>query len=50
MAHMAVHGTLHLLGFDHEDDTAAQRMEGLETQIMDRLGFPDPYATPDTTN
>jgi probable rRNA maturation factor len=50
MAHMAVHGTLHLLGFDHEDDSAAQRMEGLETQIMDRLGFPDPYATPDTTN
>ena len=44
MAHMAVHGTLHLLGFDHEDDTAAQRMEGLEAQILGRLGFPDPYA------
>ncbi len=44
MAHMAVHGTLHLLGFDHEADTAAQRMEGLEAQILGRLGFPDPYA------
>jgi len=45
MAHMAVHGTLHLLGFDHEDVTAAQRMEGMEKQILSGLGFPDPYIT-----
>ena len=45
MAHMAVHGTLHLLGFDHEDATAAQRMEGLEKKILSGLGFPDPYIT-----
>jgi probable rRNA maturation factor len=45
MAHMTVHGTLHLLGFDHEDGMAARRMESLETQILDGLGFPDPYQT-----
>ena len=43
IAHMVVHGTLHLLGFDHDDDAAAQRMESLETEIMHRLGFADPY-------
>lgn len=43
MAHLVVHGTLHLIGFDHDDDVAARRMEGLETRIMRRLGFPDPY-------
>jgi probable rRNA maturation factor len=45
LAHMAVHGTLHLLGFSHEDESAADRMERLETQILTRLGFPNPYAT-----
>jgi probable rRNA maturation factor len=44
LAHMTVHGTLHLLGFDHEEESAAQRMEGMETQIMSRLGFPNPYS------
>jgi probable rRNA maturation factor len=34
---------LHLIGFDHQDDVNAERMEQLETQIMGRLGFPDPY-------
>jgi probable rRNA maturation factor len=43
MAHLVVHGTLHLIGYDHDDDVAARRMEGLETKIMRRLGFPDPY-------
>ena len=43
MAHLVVHGTLHLIGFDHQDDVNAERMEQLETQIMERLGFPDPY-------
>jgi len=43
-AHMAVHGTLHLLGFDHEDDNDAATMEGLEIEILTRHGFPNPYA------
>lgn len=43
MAHLVVHGTLHLAGFDHEDDEAAEEMEGLETDVMLRLGFSDPY-------
>jgi probable rRNA maturation factor len=43
MAHLVVHGTLHLVGLDHEDDVHAERMEQLETQIMQRLGFSDPY-------
>ncbi len=42
-AHMVVHGTLHLLGYDHVDDAGAAEMEALETRIMDGLGFPDPY-------
>jgi probable rRNA maturation factor len=44
MAHMAVHGTLHLLGFDHDNEADARRMEDLETLILGRLDFPDPYA------
>jgi probable rRNA maturation factor len=43
LAHLAVHGFLHLLGYDHESDEAAERMEGLERKILARLGIPDPY-------
>jgi probable rRNA maturation factor len=43
-AHMVVHGTLHLLGYDHIDDADAERMEALETRILARLGIADPYA------
>ncbi len=43
-AHMLVHGTLHLLGYDHEQDDEAQAMEALETRILGKLGVPDPYA------
>jgi probable rRNA maturation factor len=43
LAHLTVHGVLHLLGYDHVDDEDAQRMEGLETAILARLGVPDPY-------
>jgi len=43
-AHMTVHGVLHLLGFDHEAEPAAVKMESREVQILDRLGFSDPYA------
>lgn len=42
-AHMAVHGVLHLLGFDHEADADAAKMAAREIQILDRLGFSDPY-------
>ena len=42
-AHMVVHGTLHLLGFDHLEDDEAQEMEALETRILADLGFSDPY-------
>jgi probable rRNA maturation factor len=42
-AHMVVHGTLHLLGYDHEQPRAAGRMEKLEVEILRRLGFHDPY-------
>ena len=42
-AHMVVHGSLHLLGYDHIEDNEAEEMESLETQIMKGLGFDDPY-------
>ncbi len=43
-AHLVVHGVLHAQGYDHEDDDEAAEMEGLETEILAELGFPDPYA------
>jgi probable rRNA maturation factor len=42
-AHMTVHGVLHLSGFDHEVAAQAAKMEFREVQILDRLGFSDPY-------
>jgi probable rRNA maturation factor len=42
-AHMTVHGVLHLLGFDHEREPEAVKMAAKEIQILDRLGFSDPY-------
>ena len=42
-AHMVVHGSLHLLGYDHIEDDEAEEMESLETQIMQGLGLDDPY-------
>lgn len=42
-AHMVVHGTLHLLGYDHQSDSDADEMETLETRILSELGFPSPY-------
>ncbi len=44
-AHMIVHGTLHLQGYDHIEDNEAELMEGLEIQIMQGLGFTNPYET-----
>ena len=43
LAHLVVHGTLHLLGHDHDEPAAARRMEGREVRILRGLGFPDPY-------
>jgi probable rRNA maturation factor len=45
-AHLVVHGVLHLLGFDHDRPAQAAQMEGLEIEILARLGFSDPYAAP----
>ena len=42
-AHMVVHGVLHLQGYDHIEDDQAEKMEALETRIMQELGFSDPY-------
>lgn len=44
LAHLVIHGVLHLLGFDHIADPDAERMERLETEILAGLGIADPYA------
>jgi probable rRNA maturation factor len=44
LSHLAVHGFLHLIGYDHETDDEADAMEKLERHILARLGIPDPYA------
>ena len=44
MAHMVVHGTLHLMGYDHGNDPDAADMEAREQRALAALGFPDPYA------
>lgn len=45
-AHLVIHGTLHLLGYDHESDAQAQHMESEEARILSRFRIPDPYLTP----
>ena len=44
ITHLVVHGVLHLLGHDHEQETQAERMEALERAALARLAIPDPYA------
>jgi probable rRNA maturation factor len=44
-AHLTVHGVLHLQGYDHESDEEARQMEALETQIVTKLGYADPYGS-----
>src|SRR5687768_9045997 len=47
LAHLAVHGFLHLMGYDHQNDSDADAMEQLETVILARLDMPDPYLARD---
>ena len=47
LSHLAIHGFLHLIGYDHETDHDADAMEGLEQEILAQLGIPDPYADPE---
>jgi len=42
-AHIALHGALHLLGYDHDTDAEARRMERYEAELLAALGFDDPY-------
>jgi probable rRNA maturation factor len=49
LAHLVVHGTLHLLGNDHDHEASARKMETAEVRILRRLGFPDPYRQVTTT-
>ena len=45
-AHLVIHGTLHLVGYDHEVESDAVRMERKEIAVLRRLGIPNPYRTP----
>jgi probable rRNA maturation factor len=47
LSHLAVHGFLHLIGYDHEKNDDAETMETLEAEILAQLGIPDPYADRD---
>jgi probable rRNA maturation factor len=47
LAHLTVHGVLHLLGYDHEAEAEAEAMEQTERRVLERLGVPDPYAPHD---
>jgi probable rRNA maturation factor len=50
LSHLAVHGFLHLIGYDHETDNDAEAMETLEAEILAQLGIPDPYADRERMN
>ena len=47
LSHLTLHGFLHLVGYDHETDTEAEKMERLERDVLASLGIPDPYAPHD---
>lgn len=46
LQHLAVHGLLHLVGYEHESEQQAREMESLEVEILAQIGIPDPYAVP----
>ena len=48
LSHLAVHGFLHLVGYDHENDADAEVMEALEVRILAQIGIPNPYADRDS--
>ena len=50
LSHLAVHGFLHLIGYDHNTDEDADKMEALETEILAQLGIPDPFAGRERTD
>ena len=50
LSHLTVHGFLHLIGYDHQNDADADEMEGLESKIMASLKMPDPYLARDIGN
>ena len=50
LAHLVVHGFLHLMGYDHETDREADVMENLETVVLARLDVPNPYVASDASN
>ena len=47
-AHMVIHGVLHLLGFDHQNERQASEMECIEVELLGQLGFADPYRSDET--
>jgi probable rRNA maturation factor len=47
LSHLTVHGFLHLIGYDHQNDSDADEMEGLESKIMNSMKLPDPYRAHD---
>jgi len=47
LSHLAIHGFLHLIGYDHENEVDAEEMEALEQTILAQIGIPDPYADRD---
>jgi probable rRNA maturation factor len=50
LAHLAIHGYLHLIGYDHDNERAAQKMERMERAVLARLAVPDPYAGREVVN
>lgn len=49
-AHLIVHGVLHAQGYDHQTEAEAGEMEGIETELLTGMGFPDPYLEPSPEN
>jgi probable rRNA maturation factor len=47
LSHLAIHGFLHLMGYDHQNDSDAEAMEKVERAVLARLGIPDPYLVRD---